>query len=321
MASSANFLRRIATRHRCFVRPPSLSKTYPYRFLSPFPPPPQPPHSHSLPVCFSIYRAQHVGISRRALSSDAPPQESSDFSAKGAPEAADSHNNPEQGGDNEDAKGNQRTEGLDEKTQVLQAALSHVPKLGWSEAAMVAGARDVGLSPAIIGAFPRKEAALVEFFMDESLQKLLDTIETQEDETSKMVLRERIVRLVRLRLEMQAPFISHWAQALSIQAYPANLPSSFKQRAVLMDEIWHAAGDRSSDVDWYAKRGTLAAVYTATELYMLTDYSPSFRESWSFLERRVKDVVDCRKTAQEAAQIAQAIGAGFGSTLQSLFRR
>lgn len=27
---------------------------------------------------------------------------------------------------------------------------------------MVAGARDVGISPAIVGAFPRKEAALVE---------------------------------------------------------------------------------------------------------------------------------------------------------------
>jgi hypothetical protein len=34
--------------------------------------------------------------------------------------------------------------------------------MGWSESAMVAGARDVGISPAIVGAFPRKEAALVE---------------------------------------------------------------------------------------------------------------------------------------------------------------
>jgi hypothetical protein len=34
--------------------------------------------------------------------------------------------------------------------------------MGWSESAMVTGARDVGVSPAIVGAFPRKEAALVE---------------------------------------------------------------------------------------------------------------------------------------------------------------
>lgn len=35
-------------------------------------------------------------------------------------------------------------------------------KLGWTEAAMVAGARDVDVSPCIVGGFPRKEAALVE---------------------------------------------------------------------------------------------------------------------------------------------------------------
>ena len=35
-------------------------------------------------------------------------------------------------------------------------------KLGWTEAAMVAGSRDVSVSPSIVGAFPRKEAALVE---------------------------------------------------------------------------------------------------------------------------------------------------------------
>lgn len=35
-------------------------------------------------------------------------------------------------------------------------------KLGWTEAALIAGARDVGLSPSIVGSLPRKEAALVE---------------------------------------------------------------------------------------------------------------------------------------------------------------
>lgn len=35
-------------------------------------------------------------------------------------------------------------------------------RLGWSDAAMIAGAREVGVSPSIVGSFPRKEAALVE---------------------------------------------------------------------------------------------------------------------------------------------------------------
>ncbi|MBA0693948.1 hypothetical protein Goari_004284, partial [Gossypium aridum] len=35
-------------------------------------------------------------------------------------------------------------------------------RLGWSEEAMIAGAKEVGISPSIVGSFPRKEAALVE---------------------------------------------------------------------------------------------------------------------------------------------------------------
>lgn len=34
--------------------------------------------------------------------------------------------------------------------------------MGWSEGALISGARDVGVSPSIVGSFARKEAALVE---------------------------------------------------------------------------------------------------------------------------------------------------------------
>lgn len=313
MAAASSFLRLLSRRCRSSLfgrlspHQPWLSSPHPC-FITPhcllLPPPCSIPH-HILPASLCTHSSPNP-------SPHVPPAGSA---------GPDSHENPEQSEGTQETSEDQRTERLDEKTQVLQAALSHVPKLGWSEAAMVAGARDVGLSPAIVGAFPRKEAALVEFFMDECLQKFLDTIKDQEEEIASMVLQDRIVKLVRIRLEMQAPYITRWAQALSIQANPANIPTSFKQRALLVDDIWHAAGDLSSDMDWYAKRGMLAAVYTATELYMLTDYSPDFRESWTFLERRVKDAFNCRKTAQEANQLAQAIGAGLGSTLQSLFKR
>ncbi|KAL4315793.1 hypothetical protein AHAS_Ahas15G0220600 [Arachis hypogaea] len=43
---------------------------------------------------------------------------------------------------------------------------------------------------------------------------------------------------------------------------------------MLVDEIWHAAGDNAYDIDWYAKRTVLAGIYSTTEIYMLTDTSP-----------------------------------------------
>uniref|UniRef100_A0A5B6ZXI4 Ubiquinone biosynthesis protein n=1 Tax=Davidia involucrata TaxID=16924 RepID=A0A5B6ZXI4_DAVIN len=213
-----------------------------------------------------------------------------------------------------------RAEYQDEQARLFNASLRHVKGLGWTEAAMIAGAREVGVSPSIIGSFPRKEAALVEFFMDDCLQRLIDRIDSGED-SSNLIHSEHMAKLVRIRLEMQAPCISKWTQALSIQAQPLNIPTSFKQRAMLVDEIWHAAGDEATDVDWYAKRAALGVIYSATEVYMLTDSSPDFRDTWAFLDGRVKDAFDLKKTFQEATYLAEAVGAGMGSSLQGFMRR
>lgn len=208
-----------------------------------------------------------------------------------------------------------RAQYQDEQARVLNASLRHVPRLGWTEAAMVAGARDVGVSPSIVGAFPRKEAALVEHFMDECLQKLMDIIDSDED-LNNLIPSDRIAKLVRSRLELQAPYIAKWPQALSIQAQPMNVPNSFKQRAMLVDEIWHAAGDEANDIDWYVKRTILGGIYSTTEIYMLTDSSPDFRDTWAFLNGRVRDAFDFKKSVQEAQYLAEAIGAGMGNSVQ-----
>eukprot|EP01018_Ginkgo_biloba_P025832 Gb_29621 [translate_table: standard] len=261
-----------------------------------------PSQSMSLPPNGLSYLKR--GLSVNASDDSAKPKSNDPHSA---------HNQQQNKERHEDVK--------DDQTRVLEAALQHVPKLGWAEEAMVAGARDAGLSPSIIGAFPRKEAALVEYFMDDCLQRLVDEIKSCKEELSNMVLHGRIAKLLRIRLEMQAPYISKWAQALSIQANPLNLPTSFKQRAILMDEIWCAAGDRSTDIDRYTNCTLLGGVYTASEIYMLTDHSPEFQDTWTFLDLRVKDAVDCRKTVEEATQLAATIGAGLGNTLQQLFLR
>ncbi|QCD80215.1 ubiquinone biosynthesis protein COQ9, mitochondrial [Vigna unguiculata] len=218
----------------------------------------------------------------------------------------------------EDGAANPKTNYEDQQARVLQASLPYVIKLGWTEAALIAGARDVGLSPSIVGSLSRKEAALVEYFMDDCLQRLVDKIESDES-LKNLTPSDCISKLIRFRLEMQAPYISTWPQALSIQAQPANVPTSFKQRAVLVDEIWHAAGDKASDIDWYAKRTILGGIYSTTEIYMLTDSSPDFRDTWAFLDARVKDAFNIKKTIQEAQSLAEAVSVGLGNSFQGFF--
>ena len=43
----------------------------------------------------------------------------------------------------------------------------------------------------------------------------------------------------------------------------------------------------------------LSGVYSATELYMLTDYSPGLADTWQALDRRVQDVMRLGKLSQQ----------------------
>ena len=52
-------------------------------------------------------------------------------------------------------------------------------------------------------------------------------------------------------------------------------------------------------MNWYTKRALLAGVYTATELYMLTDYSPGYAETWDALDRRLRDVMALSRAASQ----------------------
>jgi ubiquinone biosynthesis protein COQ9 len=110
---------------------------------------------------------------------------------------------------------------------------------------------------------------------------------------------DKIKTAIRIRLKMQIPYMNRWGEAMAIGALPQNLPYTMRTIALMLDDVWYMAGDRSTDMDWYTKRGLLGAVYAATELYMLTDKSPGFESSWEFLDRRLEEVSRASKLPHE----------------------
>ena len=177
----------------------------------------------------------------------------------------------------------------EEATTVLEAALVQVPAHGWSVRAIREGAVSLSLSPAIAASFKRGEAELVEYFVrkcNAALAKQLD----DERETVLASMGDTETRLayaLNERLKMVQPFARSWPQALKVQAHPHNFPESVRNLAELADEVWHACGDDATDLTWYTKRMALAGVYSASEVFMLTDYSPNFVDTKAFLERRL----------------------------------
>lgn len=184
------------------------------------------------------------------------------------------------------------------QARLLDAALRHVDSRGWTGAALVAAARELGLSPAVVGLLPRREGQLVEHFIACSNARLMEALKLRAAELQALPVQDRVRVAIKLRLEMVQPHIGSWPQALAVAALPTNLPHSAPLLGQLVDGIWYAVGDTSTDTSWYTKRAALAAVYSASELYMLSDYSPHYAETWAALDRRLSDLLALGKAAK-----------------------
>ncbi|MDP2738975.1 MAG: COQ9 family protein, partial [Pseudorhodobacter sp.] len=61
------------------------------------------------------------------------------------------------------------------------------------------------------------------------------------------------------------------------------------------DAIWRALGDSSQDFNWYSKRLSLSAVYSACVLYWMGDSSEGRRDTLEFIDRRIENVMQFEK--------------------------
>jgi len=183
---------------------------------------------------------------------------------------------------------------MDRGTQreaLLKATLPHVPFDGWTRTALQAGARDAGVEPALAdNAFPGGMAELLEFYHGQADIEMVRALEAHPD-LAALKTREKVALAIRLRLEANAGHREAIRQALSFLALPANAPLGAKCLYRTVDAVWYAAGDKATDFSFYTKRGLLAGVYSATVLYWLNDKSDGFADTWTFLDRRIADVM------------------------------
>lgn len=180
----------------------------------------------------------------------------------------------------------------DPKDQLLDAALMHVPFDGWSPATFNAAIRDSGLDPALVRAVcPRGAVDLAVAYHRRGDAKMLEGL--AQTDLSELRFRDRIAKAVRLRLE--AGDREAIRRGSTLFALPHHAPEGAGLIWETSDKIWTALGDTSDDVNWYSKRATLSGVYSATLLYWLGDASEGHQATWSFLDRRIDDVMQIEK--------------------------
>ena len=187
------------------------------------------------------------------------------------------------------------------RRELMQAAVQHVAFDGWSGQALIAGARDLGLSAAEAhNLFPGGARELLEVFSAEMDRRMLESMERQP--LDEMRVRDKVALGVRSRLELLQPYREEVQRGLSFLALPPNAFLGTRLVWRTCDAIWYAAGDTATDYNYYSKRSLLAGVYSSTLLYWLSDRSENHAATWDFLERRLTNVLKIGGTLGKSIQ-------------------
>jgi len=141
--------------------------------------------------------------------------------------------------------------------------------------------------------FPGGGLAVVEYLSERADRRTVDDMEKAG--VAGLKVRERIKLAVRTRLERHVGQREAVRRALALLALPLNAPVGLRLLYKTVDAMWYAAGDTSTDFNFYTKRAILSGVYSSTLLYWLNDRSEGHAATWAFLDRRIDDVMQFEK--------------------------
>ena len=200
---------------------------------------------------------------------------------------------------------------VEQKTpdHIIEAILNHVPFDGWSTASLDMAAAECGLNEAEMhNLFPAGIADAIAEYGAYADRNMVEAFYGQgATDIAAMPVHIKIRSLMLIRLEQAAPYKEVVRRTLAVLARPyhAKLASQLLYKTV--DEMWRAAGDSSTDYNFYTKRATLSAVYSATLLAFLSDNSADMEKTEAFLDRRLEDVATLTKIARPAKVMADVV--------------
>jgi len=193
------------------------------------------------------------------------------------------------------------------RAPLVEAMLAHVPFEGWSRAAIDLAAKDVGVPPKraqLAFSGPADMADTFTEMADGAMVKALEQLELPG-----MKIRDRIRISVVTRLAQAEPHKEAVRRAAAVLAMPQNAVLAAKGLWRTVDAMWRAAGDTSTDYNFYTKRAILSGVYSATLLVWLNDDSEGHVDTLAFLDRRIEGIMRFEKTK---AKVLGAVDGGGG---------
>jgi ubiquinone biosynthesis protein COQ9 len=180
------------------------------------------------------------------------------------------------------------------RERLAEAVAAEAAFSGWSLAVQRQAALGIG-APAgeAERLFPGGPPDVLAWLSERADLRTVATLEAAGAEGLK--IRDRIKLAVRTRIEQTAGGKESVRRGLAMLVLPLHAGLALRLLYRTVDAIWYAAGDASTDLNFYTKRATLAGVYSSTLLYWLNDRSDGDEVTWSFLDRRIDGVMRFEK--------------------------
>jgi ubiquinone biosynthesis protein COQ9 len=196
-------------------------------------------------------------------------------------------------------EGDGRKSDAELKAAVLDGALKDAAFDGFTDKVLEKAGTSAGADKAALARlFPNGPVSLIEYFsqsVDAQMEKRLAGMDL-----AAMKIRARISTAIKTRLEILKPNKEAARRASAFLALPVHAAVAAKLLYQSVDAIWRAAGDTSTDFNFYTKRGILAGVYGATLLRWFNDTSADESATSEFLAARIENVMQFEKFKVEA---------------------
>ena len=182
---------------------------------------------------------------------------------------------------------------------VLAAALPHAAFDGFTDSLVQKAGTEAGVAKADLKRlFEDGAISLIEFYSswaDAEMEKRLGDLKA-------MKIRERIGAAVKARLAILKPHKEAARRAAAMLSLPMHAALGAKLMYRTVDAMWRAAGDTSTDFNFYTKRGILAGVYGSTAMRWFNDTSEDEKPTEEFLAARIENVMQFEKLKAKAKE-------------------
>lgn len=173
---------------------------------------------------------------------------------------------------------------------VLEGVLARAPKEGFTREVLRAATEAAGVSEDVFPGGVGEALAAWSAEIDAELEQRLKAMDLPA-----LPIRKRIRSAVLARLELLKPHKEAARKAAAALALPQYIGLGPELLWHSADIMWRAAGDSSTDFNFYTKRGILAGVISSTLVTWFGDDSLDERHTAAFLDARIDNVLQFEK--------------------------